>query len=63
MLFSKHATYGGLSYSDQTKVREGVNTMYRELKTQIKSIPPPDYVACRTFLNSLTYAATKTELQ
>ena len=28
-----------------------------QLKAQIREIPPPDYVACRSFLRSLIYAA------
>ena len=45
------------------KVRQVIDTMFDELKAQIREIPPPDYVACRNFLRSLTYAATKTELE
>ena len=44
------------------KVRKVTDSMFNELKAQIRQIPPPDYVACRDFLQSLTYAATKTEL-
>ena len=61
-LFAARARYGGLSYADQTKVREAVDTMFDALKAQVREMPPPDYVACRTFLQSVTYAATKTEL-
>jgi hypothetical protein len=62
-LFSTRARYGGLGYSDQMKVREVVDSMFVELKTQIRQIPPQDYVACRDFLSSLSFAATKSELQ
>ncbi len=62
-LFVKLATYGGLDYADKTQVRENVNSMFDGLKALIRQIPPPDYVACRTFLQSMLYAATKTALQ
>ena len=45
------------------KVRQVVDNMFDELKGQIRQIPPPDYVVCQNFLRSLTYAATKTELE
>lgn len=61
-LFAVQAQYGGLSYADQMKVRKATDVMLGELKAQIKDMPPQDYVACRSFLQSLTYAATKTEL-
>ena len=44
------------------KVRQTVDAMFDQLKEQIREIPPQDYVACRSFLQSLSYAATKTEL-
>lgn len=61
-LFATQARYGGLSYADQMKVRKATDAMSSELKAQIRDMPPQDYVACRSFLQSLTYAATKTEL-
>jgi hypothetical protein len=36
--------------------------MFEKVKSQITSIPPQDYVACRTFLQSLLYATTRTTL-
>lgn len=61
-LFTAQAQYGALSYADQMKVRKTTDAMFSELKARIKDMPPQDYVACRSFLQSLTYAATKTEL-
>jgi hypothetical protein len=61
-LLAKRATQGGLAYSDQTKVRETVNEMYAQLKSQIREVPPQDYAASRQFLQRLIYAACKTEL-
>ena len=54
--------YGGLDYDDQSQVREKIDTMFEKVKSQITSIPPQDYVACRTFLQSLLYATTRTTL-
>ena len=54
--------YGGLDYADQTQVRDNIDSMFDGLKSQIRSIPPQDYVACRTFLQSLLYATTRTTL-
>ena len=62
-LLALNARYGGLGYSDQTKVRETVHDMYQELNSQIDQIPPQDYIACKSFLRSVNYAATGTEMQ
>ncbi len=62
-LFTKFATYGGLTYSEQSAIRQAVDGMYAALKAQIKQIAPPDYVACRNFLSSVLYAVTKGQLQ
>ena len=62
-LFATRAKYGGLSYADQLAVRQTVESMFGELKTQIRDIPPQDYVACRNFLESVTFAASKSELE
>ena len=59
---AKWVKYGGLDYADQTQVRENIDAMFDGLKSQIRSIPPQDYVACRTFLQSLLYATTRTTL-
>ncbi len=59
---TKWVKYGGLDYADQTQVRENIDSMFDGLKSQIGSIPPQDYVACRTFLQSLLYAVTRTTL-
>ncbi len=59
---TKWVKYGALDYADQTQVRENIDSMFDGLKSQISSIPPQDYVACRTFLQSLLYATTRTTL-
>jgi hypothetical protein len=62
-IFAKKASYGGLAYSDQAKVRRTIDAMFDEIKDQIRAIPPQDYVACRGFLQSLAYATSRTELE
>jgi hypothetical protein len=57
---AKWVRYGGLDYDTQSQVRENIGTMLDVLKSQIASIPPQDYVACRKFLQSLLYATTRT---
>lgn len=61
-LFARRAKYGGLTFSDQMQAKQTVNSMFDELKSQIKQIPPQEYVACREFLRSLTFAAAKSDL-
>ena len=60
---AKWVNYGGLDYSDKNLVRETVHSLFGGLKAKIRDIPPQDYVASRTFLQSLIYATTKTTLQ
>jgi hypothetical protein len=62
-VFATRARYGGLGYTDQLKARHAVDAMFDELKSQVQEMPPMDYVACRGFLQSLAYAATKSEME
>jgi hypothetical protein len=62
-LFAKRAELGGLGFSDQTKARQAVDAMFATLKGQIRSVPSDQYVASRSFLNSLAYVAAKTDLE
>ena len=59
---AKWVKYGGLDYADQSQVRANIDGMFDSLKAKISSIAPQDYVACRTFLQSLLYATTRTTL-
>ena len=56
------AAYGSLSISDQMTARKTVETMFADLKSQLKDIPPQEYVASRNFLRSLNYATTRSDL-
>jgi hypothetical protein len=57
---AKWVKYGTLDYADQTSMRQNIDAMFDALKGQISSVPPQDYVQCRTFLQSLLYATTRT---
>ena len=59
---AKWVKYGALDYNDQKQVRENIDSMFDSLKSQIQAIPPQDYVASRSFLQSLLYATTRTTL-
>jgi hypothetical protein len=61
-IVGKQVKNGGLSFSDQMQARKTIETMFDELKTLISSIPPQDYTTCRSFLNSLIYATSKSQL-
>ncbi len=61
-LFATLAHFGGLNYADQMKFRQTVDKMFDGLKEQIDQIPPQDYTQCRSFLRSLNYAASHTDL-
>lgn len=61
-LFAQRAVHGSLGYSDQTKARQAIDSMYASLKDMIRDIPPQDYSTSRGFLRSLGYAAANTDL-
>jgi hypothetical protein len=58
----QYTTYGGLSYADQTKVKQIVNSMFKDLKSQISTIPSDEYLAARSFLNSVLFASAKARI-
>jgi hypothetical protein len=57
---AKWVKYGTLDYADQTTMRQSIDAMFDTLKGQIATVPPQDYVQCRSFLQSLLYATTRT---
>lgn len=56
------ATHGSLGISDQMAARKTIETMFADLKSQLKDLPPQEYVASRNFLRSLIYATTRSDL-
>ena len=56
---AKWKRYGELDGAEQRQLREKIVVMADALKAQIGEIPPQEYVACRSFLQSLLYATTR----
>ncbi len=56
------AAHGSLSISDQMAARRTIEAMFAELKAQIAEVPPQQYVASRSFLNSLIHATANSQL-
>ena len=54
---------GQLNFDDQTQMRENIGTLFAALKSQIGAMPPKEYIACRSFLESLLNGATHAALQ
>jgi hypothetical protein len=61
-LLAKKATYGSLSFSDQMEARKTIEAMHSVLRSQIKNIPPQQYMDSYNFLRSLVYATSKSDL-
>ena len=61
-LVAKQAAQGRLGFTDQKEARATLDNMFHELKAQIKDVPPQQYTASRSFLQSMIYTLTKTEL-
>ena len=54
--------YGELSNIDQVRMRENIAVVYAGLRSEVNELPPQEYVACRSFLESLLFATTKAML-
>ncbi len=61
-LFASYSQLGAMTYANQTKAREILNSMNRELKSQVRELPPQVYTTCKNFLRSLMYTACKCDL-
>lgn len=59
---SQMAAYGSLNFSDQMAARRTVEAMFADLRSQIAEIPSQQYLASRSFLNSLIHATANTAL-
>jgi len=56
---AKWRKYGGLDSADQRQLRQNIAAMVEGMKSQIAEIPPQQYSECRSFLQSLLFATTK----
>jgi hypothetical protein len=61
-LMERQTNYGALNFAEQTKVKQIVNTMFKDLKSQIAQIPSGEYLEARSFLNSVLYTSAKAQL-
>ena len=61
-LLKTHAQLGSLNYADRTAARKIINDMAKQLKAHIKDIPGPDYMATKSFLESLMFTTCKCQL-
>jgi len=61
-LLAKKASQGALSITDEMAARQAIESMFADLKLQIKQLPPMDYVQARDFLQSMIYATAHSTL-
>lgn len=61
-LFVSYSQLGALNYADQTKARKVINDMNKQLKSQIRTLPPTDYVPSKNFLEGLMFTTCKSRL-
>ena len=61
-LLAKKASQGALSITDEMAARQAIESMFADLKVQIKQLPPMDYVQARDFLQSMIYATAHSTL-
>jgi len=61
-LYTKRISYGRLDFSDQKGARQAIDGMFADLKSEVKNVPPQQYVSSRSFLQSMIYSLTKTQL-
>ena len=54
---------GQLNFDDQTRVRENIGVLFAALKSQIGAMPSDEYVASRSFLESLLHSTTHAALE
>ncbi len=61
-LFVSYSQLGAMTYANQVKAREILNSMNAQLKSQVRELPPQVYTTCKNFLRSLMYTACKCDL-
>lgn len=54
-LFVQRADFGFLAGDDLTTARTHIDSLQEKLRAQVKTLPPPRYIAARKFLESLAY--------
>lgn len=61
-LFGSFSQLGTLDYAKQVKAKDIINDMNNKLKAQVRTLPTPDYVECKSFLKSLMFTTCKIHL-
>ena len=61
-LFAKRAAQGNLGISDQSALRQALESMTDELKAHIREIEPQFYVDSKNFLRSVAYVSSQRPL-
>jgi len=58
-LYAKRAEYGGITTDDYFQINRTTGAMLDALKTQVRNVPPAEYMAARRFIESLAYEARR----
>jgi hypothetical protein len=58
-LFVKRAAQGSLGLTDQSTLRQAVESMSAQLKAHIKDIKPQEYIDTRKFLQNVMYTGAQ----
>ncbi|OHB85183.1 MAG: hypothetical protein A2V98_20430 [Planctomycetes bacterium RBG_16_64_12] len=61
-LSAQKAAHGSLSISDEMAARKTIESMFAQLKSQVRDVPTQDYIASKHFLQSMIYALAHTGL-
>jgi hypothetical protein len=59
-LYGKRAELGGITADDYAQINRATQAMLDALKSQVREIPPSEYVATKKFVESLAYEANRT---
>ena len=59
---AEKAAHGSLCIADEMAARTTIESMFAELKTQVRIVPPQDYIDSRNFLRSMIYALAHSDL-
>ena len=58
-LFSKRAELGGISTDDYFMISRSTRGMLDQLKTEVRTAPPAEYMAAKRFIESLAFEANR----
>jgi hypothetical protein len=58
-LYAQRAQSGSLSWDDQRKVDQTAKALLKDLRANVRDLPPQEYMAAKRFVESLTYEARR----